>query len=921
MRAATAAVIASIVACVAHAQPSNDACATATAIGVNDTATGDTTSATTDLPDVDCLGSSSATHDVWFALTPASSGVLTVASCDSDFDTVLAAYDGGCAGGEAACSNSGFGACTDTSRARITLEVSAGTDYRVRLAGLDGASGMYELTTTFTPAPANDDCINATPIFEDDVLVGSHAGATSELDPIVFQCRLNRTEGDVWYAFTPTESKQYQVLTCPEMAAPGITSVGIFESLDGTCDVTIELGCEEQNFLECNFEGLATGGVIDWFGSSGTTYYIRVSRGPSQAGGPIRVELRELPTLAGACCMGDGSCLDDQTESDCVFAGGTYLGDYLVCGQGSAFCEQPNNTCAGATDLLLDEQILAFDPRGNTRTGNASCVSAAQDHDSWWRFQAASPGRYRISTCGSTFGARLALYADCMDADNGDFACTFVDTSLQCPDLTDASLAVELGAGESVLIRVSGHLNDDLGITDLIDLLVSLDVAPIGPCCMPDESCIDTTEAACSAAGGAWAGPFADCAECPMLPPHNDCANAATLVVDGPAVPLDLPSATLTSLPSDCFLFGSPPIGDVWATVDVIAGYTYRVSGSTDFSFFGPLAVRTSCDPDAEVIACGGGSVLFEAPATGSVMVWFAEDAPVPLNAFAELIDFPVGGCCAAGRCVVRTELDCSALGGIYLGDDIECDPTGAVADLFATIEAGDGSCVQAPTVDTISVTDAMMVDNISVTLDLQHSNPGSLLVTLEGPNGATVELMNLPGYFNSGDCSCGSIGGLFGADGSFAFSDAAAMSFHEWGRLNPPVGFGGAPSIPSGLYRPAGCQNGASTLTGAFGGSDSAGDWTLSIQHRAQAVGQEGGVLRGWSLSINGGDTDCPNCPCETDGDASVVSVADLLEYLAQWFVQDPAAERDGVPGVGVTDLLAFLSCWFTSSGGPCIG
>ncbi len=61
------------------------------------------------------------------------------------------------------------------------------------------------------------------------------------------------------------------------------------------------------------------------------------------------------------------------------------------------------------------------------------------------------------------------------------------------------------------------------------------------------------------------------------------------------------------------------------------------------------------------------------------------------------------------------------------------------------------------------------------------------------------------------------------------------------------------------------------------------------------------------------------PSCICEVDGDASSVSVTDLLAFLELWFPSDAGADIDGVAGVSVLDLLAFLDCWFPAASAGC--
>ncbi len=58
------------------------------------------------------------------------------------------------------------------------------------------------------------------------------------------------------------------------------------------------------------------------------------------------------------------------------------------------------------------------------------------------------------------------------------------------------------------------------------------------------------------------------------------------------------------------------------------------------------------------------------------------------------------------------------------------------------------------------------------------------------------------------------------------------------------------------------------------------------------------------------------PAIVCEADGDASAVTVTDLLAYLAAWFLGDASADLNADTIADITDLLEFLVCWFESAG-----
>ena len=121
--------------------PVNDDCANAEILLT------DTPKAGTNLGALGTLISScsySDTKDVWYTWTPEESGLATVSLCSSsDFDTTLSVWDG-CGGTELIC-NDDF--CDLASE--LSLEVTAGTTYYIRVAGYDGEQGNFTLTASF----------------------------------------------------------------------------------------------------------------------------------------------------------------------------------------------------------------------------------------------------------------------------------------------------------------------------------------------------------------------------------------------------------------------------------------------------------------------------------------------------------------------------------------------------------------------------------------------------------------------------------------------------------------------------------------------------------------------------------------------------------------------------------------------------
>lgn len=130
----------------------------------------------------------------------------------------------------------------------------------------------------------------------------------------------------------------------------------------------------------------------------------------------------------------------------------------------------------------------------------------------------------------------------------------------------------------------------------------------------------------------------------------------------------------------------------------------------------------------------------------------------------------------------------------------------------------------------SIVIGDSFSITDLNVTLDINHSWVGDLIITLS--NGSTsVELINRPGV-----PELGSVGYSWNLAGVYTFDDGAATSFESIGN-----GPGTAFNLPSGSYAPE-------NALAAFNGLDSAGTWTLTISDNAFL---DTGTLNSWSLTV----------------------------------------------------------------------
>lgn len=150
----------------------NNLCAAARPLCDGVAVTGSTASATFSDAIPAVCGQAGTSPDVWFTYAPSgTSGTVSVSidTCGSTYDTVISAYSGACgslvqlANG---CNDDSTAACgAGTLQSRVTVTLTRGTTYRIRVAGFQGATGDYTVrvvggTGTGCNPPTGSCCVS-----------------------------------------------------------------------------------------------------------------------------------------------------------------------------------------------------------------------------------------------------------------------------------------------------------------------------------------------------------------------------------------------------------------------------------------------------------------------------------------------------------------------------------------------------------------------------------------------------------------------------------------------------------------------------------------------------------------------------------------------------------------------------------------
>ncbi len=274
------------------AQPSNDLCENAEAIGEVTDYSFSTIDANTDGPyheNSPCpsnseVGQDSIFNDIWYAYTPSFSGLAVWSMCSTaDFDTKIAVYNPGVScplsDGDLLDCNEDAGGC-DNATSEIIWEVVQGETYILRLGGYGMTTPGEEGSGTFTieefiSAVPNDFCANALPVSlgldQEFTTVGTTTDGPDHVgDNVCFGFNFATASNDIWYTYTPDFTGSVQWSTCDQIS---------FDSRLVVYGPNVSCPVSQADMLICNDDGTGCGNFTSnlFFDvEEGNTYLLRL---------------------------------------------------------------------------------------------------------------------------------------------------------------------------------------------------------------------------------------------------------------------------------------------------------------------------------------------------------------------------------------------------------------------------------------------------------------------------------------------------------------------------------------------------------------------------------------------------------------------------------------------------------------------
>ena len=339
---------------------------------------------------------------VWYRYVPACTGELTVDACDAGFDTGLALHTGVCGAlTQIACNDQASPVCSpgNIRGARLKAQVTAGTAYYIRVAGLSGASGRFRLRGGV--GQPNDTCDGASSITPGTYSVNL-CNARREVSP---PCAPTSTAPDVFFRYVPAISGVMTLNTCGSPAATAL------EVLTGTCASPVSVACNDDQGSTICPAGPTTA-RIDMNVTAGTPYLIRFV-GSGGASTLYTLRLNQAPS---------------------------------------------NDLCVNAT--LITNGSVTGTTDGAARETDPSCSPVGAAPDVWYRWVAPCTGIVTVNTCGSGFDTVVSVLTGPNCSVLTQVACnddTFaVFCGLSGGTISQSALETPVTAGTTYYIRVSG---------------------------------------------------------------------------------------------------------------------------------------------------------------------------------------------------------------------------------------------------------------------------------------------------------------------------------------------------------------------------------------------------------------------------------------------------------------------------------
>lgn len=674
---------------VLFAPPANDLCGSAITVAVPSVTPGTTVEATVDAGLPSCTTSVTA-GGVWYSFTGTGTSVTASLCTGTPYDSKITVFSGSCATPVCVAGNDDTTGCGGGNDGSVTFCATLGVNYLVLVHGFSSGTGAFELTLASGAScapPANDLCVNATPVGALPASVSvTNTFATNDTLAVCGSSPHNKT---TWFTVVG-DGTTFTASTCDALTTVGDTELIVY---CGDCVTPLCIGGDDDACPGPPNPPGSNGNqsIFSWCTQAGATYLIAVGNFSSTLTGNIQLNVTSSGsscpgpisclTITGACCVA-GTCTGTLEEADCLTAGGTWF----VGESCPAFaCPQPctrGDTCAAPTDISGVPYNDASNTCSCSDNYDETCPFVGPGSaDIVYRYTPAVDECVDITLCnGTNYDSKVYVYSgSCPLSPGSPFACNDDLCALQ----SEIS-GLQLIGGTTYYIVIDGY-DGDCG-----DYVLDIS-ACAGPC-----------NVTCSPGSTAEGEP--DCG-----PEYNDqfnggCNSIPSVFSDiacGQSVCGESGNFLVTGqeaciVDADCPFIGDTCVGGLcvhqtrdtdWYTVTLATAQqlTFTVEsefpglfgivdtgGIDDCAFVTSFLIADVTDP------CTPNSVTAPVPAgTWYLFVSTADFAGVTCGSeYSATLDcaaLPDGACCAAnGSCSITNQPDCA---GVWQGPGSGCTP------------------------------------------------------------------------------------------------------------------------------------------------------------------------------------------------------------------------------------------------------
>jgi hypothetical protein len=373
---------------------------------------------------------STAAKSIWWRWTAPQSGLVTIATTGSDFDTVLAVYTGTAVNALVVVASNDDGDASITSS--VTFFAKAGTAYAIAVDGYGGGAGTVLLSlslvasnelyaTNFEAFTAGADRLNGT---DGWLSTNNTAGASGIFNGF------GGTDKTAWLGFNPTADASvfvWRPVSYDPIAAgtPGIQFQVDFQVVDSTNsrrdrfwfqlynlagDHVCSIGFDNATQRIYRFDGV-TSEDVGGFARS-TRYPLSVkfdfstNLWSATLGGTILFTGKPMTSIAGRSrSLGNITALWQMATQ------GASGNNYMIFDNYRIALVPTNDAFANATALNgTATQVSGNNQGASKETGEPNHAGTTGGSSVWWRWTAPAGGLVVLTTNGSTFDTVLAVY-------------------------------------------------------------------------------------------------------------------------------------------------------------------------------------------------------------------------------------------------------------------------------------------------------------------------------------------------------------------------------------------------------------------------------------------------------------------------------------------------------------------------------